>query len=158
MARKHYVFGTGNLYLIPLDGSAPIPFGAIQDASVEFNGERKNLHGQNSFPLDTSRGKVTIEGKATFGQVNAALYNAMFFGGSIAAGETLQAYNEPGVVPATPFIVTVANAATFSKDLGVFDSLTGIPLTRVPSAPTTGQYSVNETTGAYTFALSLIHI
>lgn len=152
MAQKHYVFGTGNLFLIPLDGSQPIPFGAIQDVGVDFKGDRKQLFGQNSYALDTSRGKVSIEGKATFGQMAPALFNAMFFGQTITTGEKLAIFNESAAVPTTPYQVTVANAATFQKDLGVVRSLTGVPLTRVASGPITGQYSVNEATGVYTFA------
>ncbi|MEX7543121.1 hypothetical protein AB0862_035890, partial [Acinetobacter baumannii] len=40
---------------------------------------------------------------------------------------------------------------TFVKDLGVTDAK-AIPLKRVASAPTTGQYSVDAATGTYTFA------
>jgi hypothetical protein len=46
--------------------------------------------------------------------------------------------------------VTVANAATFVDDLGVVNATTGAQMTRVVSAPTTGQYAVNA--GTYTFS------
>ncbi len=65
----------------------------------------------------------------------------------VAAVEVL---NEAGTIPTTPFQITVAGAATFLGDLGV--THLGVPLTRVPSGPATGQYSVNEATGVYTFA------
>lgn len=54
-------------------------------------------------------------------------------------------------VPATPgpYTVTVSEAATFSCDHQVTYS-SGVPLVRVPGAPTQGQYSVAD--GVYTFA------
>lgn len=42
--------------------------------------------------------------------------------------------------------------ATFVADLGLYFMASGNPLKRVASAPATGQYSVNTTTGVYTFA------
>ncbi len=45
-----------------------------------------------------------------------------------------------------------ANSATFVGDLGVIYSATGLPLTKVASAPSQGQYAVNSSTGSYTFA------
>jgi len=55
-------------------------------------------------------------------------------------------------VPNSPYIYTVQNAATFVSDGGVKFSSNSAVLTAVISGPTTGQYSVNTTTGAYTFA------
>jgi hypothetical protein len=46
--------------------------------------------------------------------------------------------------------VTVVNAATFVQDLGVINVGTGAQMTRVASAPATGQYMV--TNGVYTFS------
>lgn len=151
MAQRQYYFGTGSLFVLQAVG-APILFGALQDVSVDFAAERKSLHGQNSFPLDTARGKATIEGKATNGQLSPQLYNALFFGQTITTGMKLLIVGEQGTIPTTPFQITVANGATFSKDLGVMLNATGVWMTRVASGPTTGQYSVNETTGVYTFA------
>lgn len=54
---------------------------------------------------------------------------------------------QSAVVPGTPYQVTVTNAATFIEDLGV--TLSGTALTKVASAPATGQYSVAA--GIYTF-------
>jgi hypothetical protein len=153
---RHYLFGTGNLYLTPVGGGAPQAFGAIQDVSVSFDGDTKMLYGQNSFPLDTARGKTKITGKASFGQLNPSIYNSVFFGGSIAVGETLQAFNEAASIPATTtYTVTAANGANFKTDLGVFYALSGAPLTQVAAgSEAVGKYSVNQTTGVYTFAVA----
>jgi hypothetical protein len=46
---------------------------------------------------------------------------------------------------------TVAYANNFAIDLGVLYSASAIPLASVASSPSQGQYSVNLSTGAYTF-------
>jgi hypothetical protein len=151
MARQ-YAFGTGNLFLMPVGGGAPIQFGALQDVNVSFSGAKKELYGASAFPVDTARGKQKIDGKATFAQIDPALYNAVYFGQTLTVGEKIPTFNEAGTIPSTPFQITVANSATFSIDLGVYFASSGIALTQVVSGPTTGQYSVNNATGVYTFA------
>ncbi len=58
-----------------------------------------------------------------------------------------------GVVVSPPFNFTgaVPYAGTFAADLGVQNASTGASLKRVATAPATGQYAVNTTTGIYTF-------
>lgn len=148
---SQYVFGTGQLYATPVGGGAPLRFGALQDVSVDFSGDIKQLFGQYQFALDTARGKTKVEWKAATGNIDVEAFNQIFFGGTVAANDELvQVFNEAGSIPATPFQVTVANAADFYMDLGVTFALTGVPLKQVASAPATGEYSVAA--GVYTFA------
>jgi hypothetical protein len=146
-------FGAGVLYATRNDiaGQGPIRFGAFQDMALDFAGEVKELYGQNQFALDIARGKVKIEAKAKFAQISAQIANAVFFGGSIASGQTISQYGEAETIPSvSAYSITVTHSATFVTDLGVYDATTGTPFTKVPSAPATGQYS--ETAGVYTFA------
>lgn len=146
-------FGSGLLYAQRTDIAAqgPLRFGAFQDMALSFSGDIKELFGQNQFALDVARGKVKIEGKAKFAQINAPIANAIFFGGTVTPGQVLSAYQEAGPIPAsTPFTVTVTHSATFLNDLGVHLLSDGTPLTKVASGPTTGQYSFAA--GVYTFA------
>ena len=146
-----HIFGSGQLYGIV--SGAPLRFGTLQDVSVDFSGDLKTLHGQRQFAEAIARGKSKIEWKAQTGQVNFKLYNELFFGQSVATGAIVPVSGEVGAIPGSvSYVVTVANGADFVQDLGVFFSLTGEPLTQVASGPTAGQYSVNSTTGAYTFA------
>lgn len=150
---RQFNFGSGQMYGIDSSG-APLRFGALQDVSVDFSADIKMLHGQESFALAVGRGKAKIECKAAFAEINLKAYSALYFNETVAAGHVKQAINEAGAVPAsTSFVITVANAATFKRDLGVVDVLTGNPLTQVGSAatPTTGQYKVSAV-GVYTFA------
>jgi hypothetical protein len=147
-----YVFGTGDLFFTGLAGQAPLKIGALQDVSVDFSSDVKQLFGQNQFPLDVARGKTKIEGKAASGNVDITSFNSFFFGQTTAAGETVRAINEAGTVPAmTMYTVTVDNAADFVQDLGVYYADTGEALTQVVSMPTIGQYTVSDA-GVYTFA------
>jgi hypothetical protein len=150
---SQYVFGTGQLYAAPVGGGAPLRFGALQDVSVDFSGDTKMLYGQYQYALDVARGKTKIEYKASSGNVDVEAYNQIFFGGEVEDdGELVQIFNEAHPIPATPFQVVAANADGFYMDLGVYFSLTGLPLKQVAANPITGQYSVNPATGTYTFA------
>lgn len=147
-----YVFGTGQLYAMPVGGGAPLRFGALQDVSVDFSADMKTLYGQYQFPLDVARGKAKIEYKASTGNIDVTAYNQLYFGGTVTSNnEMKQAQNEAGTIPTTPFQLTAANGATFIMDLGVYDVLTGQPLKQVAANPATGQYTVSNA-GVYTFA------
>lgn len=144
-------FGCGLLWGTP-SGGQPIPFAALQDVSVDFSQDNKMLYGSNKFPLEVAGGKGKIELKASVGRIDPVLFNSIYWGGTQTTGVILAASGEAATIPATPYTVTVANAATFRTDLGVYDTALGVFLTYVASGPTTGQYSVNITTGVYTFA------
>jgi hypothetical protein len=148
-----YVFGTGQLYAMPVGGGAPLQFGALQDVSVEFSGDIKMLYGQFQFPLDVARGKTKIEGKASTGNIDVDAFNTIFFDQTVSTGEKVRANNEADSIPATPgpYTIEVANAADFVMDLGVFDVLTGAQMRQVAASPAAGQYTVSSA-GVYTFA------
>lgn len=149
-----YNFGSGTLWGTRSDvaNSTPVKFGALQSVDMEFTASAKQLYGQNQFPLAVARGTGKITGKAKLGQIQARTFADLFFGTSLVTGQVTTANGESGVIPSTPFQLTASNGATFVADLGVINSATGIPLTKVSSAPATGQYSVNTTGGVYTFA------
>lgn len=147
-------FGPGAIILTRTDvaNSTPINVGFAQSFNLEFSGNLKELFGQNQYPIDVARGTVKITGKINAAVLSGIAWNNCFFGASFSTGSLTWANPELGTIPATPYQVTVSQAANFDKDLGVINPLTGLPYKRVASAPTTGQYSVNEATGIYTFA------
>lgn len=155
-----FAFGTGVFWGTPLtdaNGNAianptPVALGVLQDLSLDISFDTKTLYGQNQFPVAVGRGKGKMSGKSKFAQLNGVSINALVFGQTMTNGLTSDYYDVVGsVIPSTPFTVTpvVPNSGTWSYDLGVRDA-NGIPMTRVASAPTTGQYSVAA--GVYTFA------
>jgi hypothetical protein len=146
------VFGIGNLFAVP-SGANPTPshIGALQDVSVDFSFDMKQLYGGNQFALEQARGKGKIDIKASTGRFDPVLFNTVVFGLTTATGETLNAIDEgPSAIPGTPFQVTVANAANWVTDLGVYDVTAKLYKTRVASSPAAGQYSVAA--GVYAFA------
>jgi hypothetical protein len=147
-----YMFGTGQVFTMPVGGGSPLRLGALQDVSVEFSADVKQLFGQYSFPLAVARGKTKIEGKIGTANIDAKAWNDVFFGAALTNNaEKLQANNEAGAIPnASTYVITVANAADFYLDLGVMAVLTGLPFKQVASAPAAGQYMVAN--GVYTFA------
>ena len=154
------IFAAGRLWGIPTvdyQGNAitvptPVQFGTLQDISIDFGFDIKKLYGTKQFPDDIARGKGTITGKASTGKVNGALLNSLFFGQTLTAGQLNDYTDLTGTaVPTTPFTITPTppSSGVWASDLGVTGS-TGVPLTRVASGPTAGQYSVAA--GVYTFA------
>jgi hypothetical protein len=156
-------FGGGYIYgvqTIAPGGSPPsilLPtqFVTIQEASVDFTFSTKELRGILMDPEDIAITTRKISGKITTGRVNLKQLNDMIFaepGGNFAPGTVLLANNEPAIVPATTFQITVMHAAAFYQDLGVFYAGTRNQLVPVSSAPTQGQYTYNPSTGVYTFS------
>lgn len=149
-----YSFGSGTLVGVRTDiaNATPSQFGVLQDVQIDFSATLKELMGQNQFAVAVARSSMKVTGKIKSAKIVASVYNNLFFGQTSATGAILQVSNEAGTIPGTPFQITVVNAATFATDLGVLNAVTGIALTKVASAPATGQYSVNAATGVYTFA------
>ncbi len=156
-----YSFGSGDLFAVPtMDASGsvivnptPIQFAALQEVSVDYSGDIKELYGENSFPIDVARGKVKISVKAKSAQIFGALYASCFFGSALSTGQNRIITNLAGTVTTGAYTVTLGGA-TFVGDLGVKNSQ-NVPLTRVSSAPANAnEYSVNTSTGAYTFHTS----
>jgi hypothetical protein len=155
-----YIFGAGTIWATPLIDAfgntvvngTPVQLAVSQEVSMDESFENKKLYGQNQFPVDIGRGKGTIGVKAKFAQVNGLAVSSLFFGQTLSTGLMTYKYDVTGtVIPGTPFAITVspANSGTFSHDVGVRDA-NGRPMTKVASAPTTGQYM--SASGVYTFA------
>lgn len=155
-----FTFGLGAAIATPVSGNlapnpTPIQFATLQDVSLDFSGDIKELYGQNQFPDDVARGKVKITWKAKYGRIVGKQINDVFFGQTqnpTNKAEQASLNEGPTAIPTTPFQITVVQAATFFKDLGVINAATGAPFTAVAAGPIAGQYSVNTATGVYTFA------
>jgi hypothetical protein len=153
-------FGPGQLLGRRTDiaNATPVPFGNMQEVSWDFSFTIKELQGQYQFPIAIARGAGKITGKAKSAIISGLAFNALFFGQTLAAGQLGASLGELHTIPATtPFTILAANSGTFKQDFGVVNTNGGIPLTKVLSAPATGQYSVDETVGSptlgtYTFA------
>jgi len=150
------IFGPGILFVRRTDvaGATPVNIGKITEFSLDESVEVKPLYGQDNYPLAVASGQVKSKGKMKPAVLSANALNAVFYGVTPASGSTILVPGESASVPASagPYTVTVANAADFADDLGVIYASTGLPLKKVASGPTAGQYSVDTATGIYTFA------
>lgn len=157
-----YNFGCGYLFGNPnAQQLAPNPtpqlFASVQEVSVEIGATIKELRGNLQFPDDTAIADKKLSGKVSFGRLETTVFNQLFFADTYVAGVTAIQPKESHTVPAsTPWQITIAppSSGTFGIDLGVLYSATGFPLVKVASGPTVGQYSVNTSTGVYTFSTS----
>jgi len=157
--QAQFIFGPGSGWasLIQyVDGTAPTiqqprKFDVQQSMTIAFDSTVKRLMGSQIYPraIGISDGKVTV--KVKLGRFDSGITNLrMGQVGQPTSGTTNMADDEAGTIPATPFQITTTNSATWTRDWGVRFATTGLPMTRVASAPSTGQYAV--TAGVYTFA------
>lgn len=147
-----YNFGIGSLTFIPSGANpTPVMIGVLNDVSIDVSYDLKELRGSYQAAVDVARGPLKITGKAKNAAISGAALLAALGGATSTTGSKVGITGEAGVIPTTPFIITVANGATFYEDLGVVDLTTGKQMARAATATGTGIYSVNTTTGAYTF-------
>lgn len=152
-------FGVGYIFARRTDIATPTPsyFGICQSLDFSHDQAIVELMGQYKVAVDTAGGKLTIGGKISFARIQAQMANDIFFGQTFTAGTGRQISVVVNGLPEThpaAATVTVTQAATFAEDVGVQYAATGISLTRVASGPAVGSYSVNESTGVYTFNAS----
>lgn len=150
-----FQFGIGDMFATPTGGNLATPsfpqrFGVLQDVNVDIDQKLAELRGQNKFPDDVAPSDMTMKGKGGFAQIEIDIYNALYFADTVTANQTKQMIaDEAHTVTVTT--ATVSGTVPILVDLGVKVQATGQILIQVPSAPAAGQYSVNLTTGVYTF-------
>lgn len=147
-----YTFGSGVMTITP-SGSVPTPIniGLLQEGSWEVSQSNKPLYGQYVDPIAIGAGTRKWTGKAKVARLSGQVLNAILFGGTLSSGYTDTAYEDGTVPGSVAYTITVSGGANFSADQGVFYAATGLPLKRVASVSAAGQYSVNTSTGVYTF-------
>lgn len=151
-----YRFGAGQLWCVPNAGNlatnpTPVRLATLQEFSIEFSGDIKELFGENQYPEVVAVGKRKITGKMKIGRWNTFALNELLFSGTMSTGMELVNINEAATVPAmTPFTYTVTNHTTFVEDLGVHYP-NGNPFQVVSALTAVQQYQVNASTGVYTF-------
>ena len=148
-------FAAGSLVATQVGASGvitPVRFGILQDVQLDLSADLKELYGQKRYAIALAPGKTKVEVKAKFAGIKGNLFNQLYFGATVTATQSLFADSETGTVPgSSTYTVTVANAAAFLADEGVFYSATGLPLTKVASPSAAGQYTQSNA-GVYTFS------
>ena len=124
-------FGAGVLIGTPVGGS-PVQFGTLQEATVDFSFNVKELTGQYQFPVAVARGMGKISGNAKFANLDGPVFQQIFFGATPTTGQKLWSYNEAGTTP-------VAGSGTFTGGIPANStSLTSATGTPVIGAQITG--------------------
>lgn len=133
----------------------PIRLGQVQAFSADIDLPVKELHGTGQFPIAIARGKGKVALKLENARVNAAAINVLCFGddqNDITTAGHLIAEAEAGTVPTSPYQITVANGATFVRDLGVYVQSTGGRFAAGATATASGVYQAGAAgVGTYTF-------
>lgn len=149
-----YGFGSGILYGIRNDvvNATPVRFGVLQDVSIDFSAEAKELYGQLQFAVDVARGKTKITGKAKFAILQASVYNNLYFGQTTTPlTQTLFAYNEAATVGSVVTGTTNGVTATSSPTLHFASTPAGVVVgasiadATAPTAITAGTYVLSKT-------------
>lgn len=146
------IFGIGALWGTRSDvsGIGPDQFAVLQDNTIDFSFEVKELYSQLGFPIDIARGKGKITGKAKMARVFAALYADLFFGASVTTGEDSVAENELHSLSGST--LTVTNSTGYVADLGVFYNAGGnLRFSYVTGAPSAAGTYTTGSNGVYTF-------
>ena len=146
-------FNVGFAAAIPA-GANPtaIPFAVLDGLSVNVKPEYETYDGQQLFPVAVALKKAKVSGKIDTIDVFASVLSQIF-GVTPSTGSEIPVINEVKL-NLSGAAYTVAQGATFAEDFFVLNLTDAIQMKRVASAPAVGQYSVNTTTGAYTFNAS----
>ena len=159
MSKEFILFGTGDAIFIPrrdAEGVAiavptPVSLSSCTDIGIEKKGTSKMHEGKYQYSIASAIAKRSIEISLTCNVHSAKSLTLSTNENALANYDALYSPKTATAIPATPFTITPTPPAsgTFKNDMGViFD--TGEQLTRVASAPITGQYSMAA--GVYTFA------
>ena len=148
-----YGFGSGVVWATQLSDAygntltnpQPLNLGTLQDVSVDFSGDVKELYGTSQMPVMGAAGKMKITGKAKWASVNMQAITGLFFGQTSTFATLSDYYDQTGLtVPSSGAYYlnpTAPNSGTWTYDLGVRDTF-GNKWTKVTSGPTGLQYAV----------------
>lgn len=146
-------FHSAEVYIKPrVANPTPRRIAVLQEVSVEFKRDNKELFGENKYAEDVASGNESISGKYKTGELDPTWITECFLDASRTTGMLLMARAELQAVATGT--TTVTHAADFSEDYGIVNLATNQVYRRVASAPAAGQYAVNEATGVYTFNVS----
>jgi hypothetical protein len=153
LASPYIQFGSGLLFLNPNAGNlaanpTPVKPLTIQDVKLGQKGKIEMLRGQSQYPDDTATGDKDGTFEFAMGRKDYYLLNQIFNADTVASGGVSVSPNESHAIAATVTVVP-PSSGTFSEDMGV--TWNGKEMTKVAASPATGQYSVNISTGAYSF-------
>ena len=146
-------FNAGDVWVKESSGANPKTFKAAKliSASVDIEGSPVELETNREFAEDVASGRKKITGQIVIGEFQPAFKKAHFGSGGVAETTGYEEMVTLSEAPGVDNTITATGGGPI-EDFGVRNASTRAEFVRVASAPATGQYSVNETTGAYTTA------
>lgn len=145
------VFGAGNVYAV-VSGLTPVRLGILQDIEIDISAAIAELYGQYQFPVAIGRGKGKITGKAKTGQLDVAMFNSLFWGGTLDTTQYRKVVDSSAAVAgaSVPTFNVASTGSSAVGDLGLYYTSNGVQLTySTAAAPTIGNYTMTST-GLYT--------
>jgi hypothetical protein len=154
-------FGAGVLVVQAVGGATPVRVGVLQECSINFDPDLKELYGQHRYAIAIAGGKTKASVKAKYAGFRGRLLYDSFFApragtatdptpGLSTGARTRFADSE--LIEGGGGGATVINAGTFLADAGVYVKWSGRPLNGFdPTVPgATGDYTVSG--GSYSFS------
>lgn len=133
-----YSFGAGRVFLDDKE------VGDLREVTVEYTRETKEYRGVKGAPRDAAIVSESVAFKASSGGADQALVAAVL-GATVTTGSKRIATETHDTAPGT---AVLTNSATWIENLEVTHPTYG-RMTKVPSAPALGQYSVAAGTVTY---------
>jgi len=144
-------YGLGSLFAIhAVTYPKPIPFAILKGVTLDISSELDVLRGEKAFAFDAAKKTGSVKGKIDLCEYNPDALALIIPGAAKTTGKITGVRDYSVAIPGTPYQVTVPNSATWTTDLGVRDTTTGLLMTRAATATGTGVYAVSA--GVYTFA------
>jgi hypothetical protein len=161
-----FLIGSGTIWVKPLYDPTGVAYtnpttillggNALQEFDINDTLSSAELYGNLKYPLEVIQTKGKLEIGAKIGSINLNAMNSIQRNQTVTSGLDAIYWDTTAgtVIPTTPYTITITppSSGVFAESLSVINATTLRPMSRVASSPTTGQYSVNESTGVYTFA------
>ncbi len=154
-----FQIGIGNALFSPVGGNlatnpTPTFLPVIQDFSCDMTGTMKELMGQYKMPVDVAPVDMKCTGKFVLGSTELQMENNLIWADSYAANVIALPPLAQGDVQTITSATATAAAITNTLTTAIIDlgcTIAGVIQTKVTSLTAANQYTVNLSSGVYTF-------
>ena len=148
-----FVFDSGFLFYVPKppQEATPIYFGSLKTVTLTFDILVKTESLQLAVKTTPMFSEMIITGNAKNAMIKSRALGPLFFNRNLSQGSTMMRdLTEPALTITSGTIsLVLPSGGTFSKDMGVYDAVSGAQFKFIVGVPAAGQYAQNL--GTYTF-------
>jgi hypothetical protein len=148
------IFGPG-VIIGTLPGGTPVDIGLSNEITFSEKTKVVGIWGRQRRAIAVGAGKIETTVKLKNARISGLAIAQLYLGIQPTKGGQFAVIGEAHTLQSTApgFTLAPPNTGTFAVDRGVIYTASGLPLTNSgTSAPSTGQYSLNASTGVYKFA------